>query len=127
MRDKIKTKEYNRKYREKNHEKLLEYYKKYYREHPEIVKAKASRYKEWRKENVEHERAIKRKYFENNKEKIYLDNKAWRAKNPEKVTAQDLATVIKKGGVMQGVEKAGNFGTITSVPDTSYLGETLDI
>jgi len=30
--------------------------------------------------------------------------------------AQDLATVIKKGGVMQGVEKAGNF-TITSEPD----------
>lgn len=39
---------------------------------------------------------------------------------------QDLAKVIHKGGgMMSGVPRAGNF-TIESVPDTSYLGNTVD-
>ena len=73
LRDKSKSKDYNKQYRVNNKKQLKQYYKKWYIDNKESLKQQMKQYN--------------KQYYKDNKQTVDIKNKQYRKDNPEKMAA----------------------------------------
>lgn len=74
--DKIKAKEYHKKWREKNKDKIMSYNKKYFNE---------EYHQEYRENNKEHDKEYQKEYSQKNKDKIKCRKSTYYTKNRDNI------------------------------------------